>query len=94
MRGSAERSLVEAEQKLDRLPRLVRGRRRDELRAEIARERSAIRLADEKLAQLDDDFAGARRPSSVEPARPPNGERGRQHDPPALRPREDLGLGL
>jgi conjugative relaxase-like TrwC/TraI family protein len=93
-RDSAERKLGEAEQKLGRLPRLVRGRRREELRAEIARERSAIRMADQNLAQLGRHAADAKRSRGVESARATDSGRRRQHDLPELRRGDDLGLGL
>jgi conjugative relaxase-like TrwC/TraI family protein len=54
VRGEAERKLSEAERKLDRLGFLGRGRRREELLAEITLRRNAIRMADERLAELDE----------------------------------------
>jgi hypothetical protein len=66
-RESSEGALREAERKLGRLPRLVRGRRRDELRAAVGRERSATRLADEKLASLQRAIVQARSGTPLEP---------------------------
>lgn len=94
VREAAERRLAEAEQKLDRLPRLVRGGRRDDFRAEIARERTAIHMADEKLAQLDGHVAEAKRSTDVEAARGSGAERRRPEAVPRLSQAEDLGLGL
>jgi conjugative relaxase-like TrwC/TraI family protein len=91
---SAERRLAEAETTFDRLPRLVRGRRRNELRTEIARERAAIHLADQKLEAVDDEIADARRRRTVEPAvGGAENERGRRHVR-ALGRADDLGLDL
>jgi conjugative relaxase-like TrwC/TraI family protein len=94
VRESAERRLADAEQKLDQLPRLARGRRRDEVGAVVARERSAIRMADEKLAQLEHPAAEARRLRSVEPPRGNDRRAVVEHQPAALRPANDLGLDL
>jgi ATP-dependent exoDNAse (exonuclease V) alpha subunit len=92
VRESAERALTQAEERLDRLPRLGSGRRRANLRAEIARERSAIRLADEKLASLRRSIGAATsrqtlRRDATEP------ENGRQQNH-GLRQADDLSLGL
>ena len=59
-REAAERALAEAERKLKRLPRLVRGRRREELHAEIGRQRSTLRIAERQLAE-----AGAHASESI-----------------------------
>jgi hypothetical protein len=91
-RESSERALVEAERKLGRLPLLVRGRRRDELRAEAARERSAARLADERLASLQRAILQARKRTLIEPVSAAEHDRGRQDL--ALRQSTDRGLGL
>jgi hypothetical protein len=91
-RESAARALREAELKLDRLPRVVRGRRRDELRAEVARERSATRLADEKIASLQRAIAQARNRTLLEPVSAAEHEQRRQAL--ALRRSTDLSLGL
>ncbi|MGH3040835.1 MAG: MobF family relaxase, partial [Gaiellaceae bacterium] len=93
-RESAERALAEAEGRLDRIPLLVRGRRRDDLRSQIAREQSAIRLADEKLASLEPDIAQAKRGGGIE-VRPPRAEprRAPQRDL-AFHRSEDIGRGL
>jgi conjugative relaxase-like TrwC/TraI family protein len=64
-RESAERRLASAEQSLGRLPRLGQGRKRDMFRAEIARERSAIRMADERLAQIEARAPAARQSERV-----------------------------
>jgi serine phosphatase RsbU (regulator of sigma subunit) len=50
-RARAEQQLADAEQKLDRLRWRGRGRRGAELRTEIALQRTALRLADQKLSQ-------------------------------------------
>jgi hypothetical protein len=93
-RESSERALGEAERKLGRLPRLVRGRRRDELRAEIARERSASRLADAKLATLERAIAETRRGAGAEHlARSTGLDTERQKDLARGRS-DDLALGL
>jgi conjugative relaxase-like TrwC/TraI family protein len=94
VRKASERRLADAEQKLHQLPRLVRGRSRDELRAQIARERSAIHMADEKFAQLDRHVGSAKRLTTVEPARGRGAERGTHQAVPLLSQGEDLGLGL
>jgi hypothetical protein len=93
-RESAERALAEAEGRLDRIPLLVRGRRRADLRSQIAREQSAIRLADEKLASLEPDIAQAKGGGGIE-FRPPRAEprRAPQRDL-AFRRSEDIGRGL
>jgi conjugative relaxase-like TrwC/TraI family protein len=93
-RTLAERKLAEAERKLDRLPRVVSGRRRDELRVEIARERSAVRMAEEKLAQLDRHAADAKRCGNDNSVRATATERGRRHALAVLQRGDDLGLGL
>jgi hypothetical protein len=93
-RESSERALRASERKLVRLPRLVRGRRRDELRAEIARERSASRLADAKLATLERAIAEARRGAGAEHlARSTGLDTERQKDLGRGRS-DDLALGL
>ncbi|HEU6444584.1 MAG TPA: MobF family relaxase [Gaiellaceae bacterium] len=89
-RESAERRLSEASQSLDRLPRLFRGRRRDQLRAEIARERSAVGLAEEKLAQLDRECPEGKRRSALHTH---EGTAGRSRIP-SLHRSDDVGLGL
>jgi ATP-dependent exoDNAse (exonuclease V) alpha subunit len=91
-RESAERALREAERKLMRLPRLVPGRRRDELRAQVARERSATRLADEKLASLQRAIAQARNRTLLEPLSAAEQDRRRQDL--AARRSTDVSLGL
>jgi hypothetical protein len=48
-RERAGQRLADAEQRLDRLGWRGRGRRGDELRSEVALQRTAIRMADEKL---------------------------------------------
>jgi conjugative relaxase-like TrwC/TraI family protein len=91
---SSERNLAEAEAKLERCPRLGRGRRRDALRAEIAREHSAIRMADERLSQLDRLLVEAKQTRN---ARVRGGMRlvaGVQRDLGSRSPAEDLALGL
>ena len=50
-RARAQQRLAQAEDKLDRLGWRGRGRRGDELRNEIAWQRTALRLADEKLRE-------------------------------------------
>jgi conjugative relaxase-like TrwC/TraI family protein len=92
-RRSAERKLVEAECKLKRLPRIGRGRRHDELRAEIARARTAVRMADEKLAQLD-RAAGAERGRNLVRRHSLDSSGQLQHTLAAHSRAEDLGLGL
>jgi hypothetical protein len=52
-RDVAERQLTEAQQKLDRLPRLAGGRRRDALRTEIVRAQLAINMAKDRVSQLE-----------------------------------------
>jgi conjugative relaxase-like TrwC/TraI family protein len=92
VRESAERRIAEAEQRLDRLPRLVRGRRRDELRAEMARERSTIRMADEKLTQLESDATEVRRPPVDDRVVVPDSRA--RHGQQELIARRSEGLGL
>ncbi|MGH2451357.1 MAG: hypothetical protein ACRDGE_08830, partial [Candidatus Limnocylindria bacterium] len=94
VRESAERRLAEAEQKLDRLPRLVRGRRRDDLSAAIARERTVACLANEKLAQLEHETACANIRRTIDPAADAERGRAQRQDLPAVRRSDDLGLGL
>src|SRR6266540_1240292 len=53
IRASGKERLAEAERRLERLPFYARGRRREELQREIALERTALRLADEKLEELE-----------------------------------------
>jgi conjugative relaxase-like TrwC/TraI family protein len=53
IRARGKERLAEAERRLERLPFYARGARREELRREIARERAALRLADEKLVGLE-----------------------------------------
>src|SRR6266545_2243808 len=53
IRASGKERLAEAERRLERLPIYARGRRREELQREIALERTALRLADEKLEELE-----------------------------------------
>jgi conjugative relaxase-like TrwC/TraI family protein len=60
-RAAAERRLEEAERDLSRLGVFARGRRRDDLRSEIALQRTAIRMADEKLLELGQQAEDARR---------------------------------
>ncbi|HZT54501.1 MAG TPA: MobF family relaxase, partial [Gaiellaceae bacterium] len=62
-RADAERTLAEAERKLARLGLLRCGPRREALQSEIARLRCAVRLADEKLADLSVPTAGVQRAS-------------------------------
>jgi hypothetical protein len=77
-RERAERQLADAEIKLDQLGWRDRGRRRTNLRAEIALHRTALRLADEKLAQAV--------PEPTTQLTPTERERSRQqrptHEPP------------
>jgi conjugative relaxase-like TrwC/TraI family protein len=62
LRARAERRLAEAERELERLPRFGRGRRRDELRTEIALQRRTIEIAARKLRWLErEPVAEARR---------------------------------
>jgi hypothetical protein len=93
-RESAERGLAEAEQELKRLPRLGRGRRRDELQATISREATAVRMADTRLARLEQEAVAAKRVCATQPAvrRPSVGVT--QHNLPNRAPTHDLGLGL
>jgi hypothetical protein len=72
----------------------VRGRRRDQLRAEIAREQSTIRLSDEKLVSLKRDMVEAKGPRAIE-SRVPNAERrpAQQRDTAVRRP-GNLGVEL
>jgi fermentation-respiration switch protein FrsA (DUF1100 family) len=52
-RTKAEERLAAAERRLECLPFYIRGARREELQREIALERTALRMADEKLAELE-----------------------------------------
>ena len=52
-RDVAEGKLAEAQQKLERLPRLVGGRRRDGLRAEVVHAQLAINMAEDRVSQLE-----------------------------------------
>jgi conjugative relaxase-like TrwC/TraI family protein len=93
-RESAERTLAAAESNLARLPRVGRGRRRDDLLTEIAREQSAIRLADEKLASLRRGILEAKRSRTAETfARSVGLTSERQKDLSPGRS-DDLALGL
>lgn len=60
--ADAERKLEAAERELSRHRLLIRGRRRDALRSEIALRQAAIRMADKKLVQLEQEYARARSP--------------------------------
>jgi conjugative relaxase-like TrwC/TraI family protein len=60
-RAAAERKLEQAERDLSHLGVFARSRRRDDLRSEIALQRTAIRMADEKLVELDQQAEEARR---------------------------------
>jgi hypothetical protein len=53
IRAKGKERLAEAELRFECLPFYARGRRREELRREIALERTALRLADEKLEELE-----------------------------------------
>jgi conjugative relaxase-like TrwC/TraI family protein len=91
-RASAERKVAEAQEKLDRLPRIGRGRRHEDLCAETARQQSAIRMADEKLAQLDRDRLRAKRAKRLEPLH--TARRGVERDPRERSLASDFGLEL
>lgn len=52
-RAAAEQKLEKAERNLSGLRLFPRSRRRDDLRSEIALQKTAIRMADEKLVELD-----------------------------------------
>jgi hypothetical protein len=95
IRARAKEQLAEAERRLERLPFYARGSRREELRREVARERAALRLADEKLAELErrsreakqrPPLARASRETAVERERAPRLERTREP--------EQLELGI
>lgn len=81
----AEQRLAEAERELERLPCFGRGRRRDELRTEIALQRRTIEMTVRKLRWLErEPVAEARRRW---PQRPTD-ERPLEPEPVQL----DLGL--
>jgi conjugative relaxase-like TrwC/TraI family protein len=70
-RQHAERTLHDAESKLDRLGLLARKQRRQELLRDIARCRAAVRMTDERLTNLADHIRDLR----SAPIRPPTRER-------------------
>jgi len=90
---TSSRSASRAEQQLSRRPLLGRRQRRGELSGEIARERSAIHLADENLALLDDSLADAKQPRSVGLSLQPWGG-WQDPDLPVVSRADDLGMGL
>jgi hypothetical protein len=53
IRARGKERLAAAERRLERLPIYARSRRREELRREIALEWTALRMADEKLDELE-----------------------------------------
>ena len=69
-RELAERRLAEAEARLAGLGPFVRRRRGDELRADVASQNTAIRLANRELSELDSEATMLRRVARPEPERP------------------------
>lgn len=71
LRAGAERRLAEAERALSRLPFVVRGRRRDDLRTKVRLERQTLRAAAGKLEQLEQRLADAKSRASLERTKQP-----------------------
>jgi hypothetical protein len=94
--ADAERKLEAAERELSRHRLLIRGRRRDALRSEIALRQAAIRMADKKLVQLEQEYARARSPlrtrDLASDERPLFRERALERRPPTRE--RSLGLEL
>jgi hypothetical protein len=97
LRSRGKERLAAAECKLERLPFYTRGARREELQREIALERTALRMAEEKLAELElqsreaqkrPDLARPRPETAIQRERTPQLERAR--DPVQL----ELGTDL
>jgi hypothetical protein len=93
-RETAEQKLAEADEKLQRLPRLGRGARRDELRAEVARQETALRIADAQLDTLDDQVAHAKRVITTESWGHGTPARVTHLNPLRRMQRHDIGLEL
>lgn len=93
-RMAAERRLEEAERDLSRAGPIARARRREGLRSEIALQRAAVRLADEKLVELDQQARELRRKALTAERPMPDSatHRERRFDRPA--PGREHGVGL
>ena len=93
-RDAAERALATAKQDLRDLPRFRRSRRADQLRAEVARNETAIRMADRKLVDIERSAA-----STLGSARAVEGDQREPNPSPPVaqaqrRAERDIALGL
>jgi conjugative relaxase-like TrwC/TraI family protein len=95
-RELAERRLAEAEAKLPGASPFLRRRRGDELRADVASQKTAIRVVDRKLSELENEAARLRRAERPERERPgtPALQSGAGALPPEPHGASGLDLGL
>ena len=84
LRAGADRRLAEAEKALTRLPFVVRGRKRDDLRTKIRLERQTLRATAGKLEQLEQRLADAKTRAALAPPTPTRRERAQVEREPQL----------